>query len=197
MTDLRTPLALALALALASPALAQDVAGDAAAAAGGLSLGESVDEDTVGAAYIADTFSDWELVCIRTEEGNDPCEMYQLLLDQTGNSVAEVTMIALPAGGEAVAGGNIVTPLGTLLPQQLTLQVDDGAARRYPFTWCNAIGCIARVGFTAPEIEAFKRGGSATITIFSVEAPGEPVNLTMSLMGFTAAYEAVTAANAN
>lgn len=195
MTDLRTPLVLTLALALAGPALAQDTAGDATA--DGLSLGEAVEEDAVGAAYIAETFNDWELVCIRTGEGNDPCEMYQLLLDQTGNAVAEVTMIALPAGSEAVAGGNIVTPLGTLLPQQLTLQVDDGAARRYPFTWCNAVGCIARVGFTAPEIEAFKRGGAATITIFSVEAPGEPVNLTMSLMGFTAAYDAVAAANAD
>jgi invasion protein IalB len=76
-----------------------------------------------------------------------------------------------------------------LLTQQLTLQVDDGQARRYPFTFCNAAGCVSRVGFTSEEIALFKRGNAATIRMVPAAAPDQEVILSVSLTGFTAAYD--------
>lgn len=182
-------------LLLASPLAAQDTA------PGGiddLSIGEIVEEDqSIGAAYVADVFGDWSLRCIRTEDGNDPCRLYQLLSDANGNSVAEISLFRLPDGEQAEAGATIITPLETLLTQQLTLAVDGGGLKRYPFTFCAQIGCVARVGFLSEDVEAFQRGAEAIMSIVPVAAPDQVVEVTVSLNGFTAGYQAVTEAPGN
>lgn len=154
-----------------------------------LSTGEVIGEDGDGESYVGNTHGDWEMVCVRVPDEEDPCQMYQLLRDGEGNATAEISMFPLPPGGDAVAGATILTPLETLLTAQLVMQVDGGAAKRYPFTFCTAIGCIARVGFTATEIDAFRRGAQAIWTLVPVAAPDQTVDLSMSLMGFTAAFE--------
>lgn len=155
---------------------------------GGLSTGEIISPDGDGDSYIGNTHGDWEMVCVRLADEPDPCQMYQLLRDAEGNATAEITMFPLPPGQEAAAGATILTPLETLLTAQLVMQVDGGAAKRYPFTFCTAIGCIARVGFTAEEVESFRRGATATWSLVPVAAPDQVVELNMSLIGFTAAF---------
>lgn len=158
-----------------------------------LSTGEVLGEEMGDGSYIGNTHGDWELICIAIPDEPDPCQMYQLLRDDEGNATAEVTLFPLPPGGEAVAGATILTPLETLLTAQLVMQIDGGAAKRYPFTFCAAVGCIARVGFTAEEVDAFRRGAAATWTVVPVAAPDQSVDLTMSLIGFTAAFEELAA----
>jgi invasion protein IalB len=153
--------------------------------------------DGVGTTYTQATFEAWEQRCIRTADGSDPCQLYQLLKDANGNAVAEISMFGLPDGQPAAAGATIVVPLETLLTEQLMLAIDSAPAKRYPFSWCAAVGCFARVGFTAEEVDAFRRGAVATMTIVPVAAPDQKVVLEMSLQGFTAGFEAVTAANAD
>lgn len=199
MLDLTKSLVCTLAIGLAGAAYAQEtpapaeVQGDAASTEN-LSMGEAV--GGIGSTYTQEVFGDWELRCVRTEDGSDPCQLYQLLKDDQGNSVAEISLFALPAGGQAAAGATIITPLETLLTHGLRLQIDSSTARGYPFTFCAPIGCIARVGFTADEIAQFKKGAKATLTIVPVAAPDKEVALAVSLSGFTAGFDAVTAANA-
>ncbi len=160
-----------------------------------LNLGESTGPQT-GQPYILEEFGDWAMRCIKAEEGQpDPCQLYQLLKDGEGNDVAEVSMFRLPEGGEAVAGATIVVPLETLLTQQLTIAVDGANERRYPFTFCNRAGCVARVGFTANDIAQFRRGNAATLRLVPAAAPADEVVLNMSLTGFTAGYEGVVTPN--
>jgi invasion protein IalB len=176
-----------------APAPAEGAAPDA-----GLSLGEPVDEAAAapagepqpGETYIRETFGAWGQRCLRAEEGPDPCQLYQLLNDAQGNPVAEISLFPLPDGGEAAAGATIVTPLETLLTEDLTLSVDGTATRRYPFTFCNAAGCVARVGFTADEVQQFRGGNEATIRLVPAAAPDQEVVLTISLSGFTAGFDA-------
>lgn len=163
-----------------------------------LSLGNTEQAaDGVGTTYVPATFDAWEQRCLRTEDGSDPCQLYQLMKDAKGNSVAEINIFSLPPGQKAVAGATIVVPLETLLTEQMTLAVDAAPAKRYPFSWCASVGCFARIGFTAEEIEGFKRGNKAVLTIVPVAAPDQKVVLDVSLKGFTAGFEAVNAANAN
>ncbi|NHW17240.1 invasion associated locus B family protein, partial [Escherichia coli] len=89
-----------------------------------------------GSTYVSETFGDWEQRCVRRPEGNDPCQIYQLLRDADGNAVAEMSVFPLPAGQPAVAGSTIITPLETLLTKNITIAVDGGQARRYPFEFC-------------------------------------------------------------
>lgn len=200
--------ALALSLATATAVLAQETAApaadapaadapaaDAPAPADDLSLGKPA-ADGPGSTYTAATHGDWEQRCVRTEDGSDPCQLYQLLKDGAGNAVAEITVFGLPPGQQAAAGATAIVPLETLLTQDLTLQVDAGAAKRYPYSWCSPIGCIARIGFTAEEVAAMKGGVKATMTLVPVVAPDQKVVLDISLKGFTAGYDAVNAANA-
>lgn len=166
-----------------------------------LSLGEPVDgqapvvpttaeEVELGQPYVPTFFGDWALRCLNAgPEQADPCQLYQLLFDEQQNAVAEFSLFPLEPGGQAAAGATIVVPLETLLTQQLTMSVDGGASRRYPFTFCNAGGCVARVGFTQEEVNQFKRGNSAQLRLVPAAAPEEEVLLTVSLSGFTAALE--------
>lgn len=205
-TDMKTStalLALALALSLAAPTLAQTTTAPATGtetpitpddiSRAGISMGEEV--DGIGTTYIKETHGDWALSCVRSDLGADPCQLYQLMQDDQGNSVAEINLFNLPPGSQAAAGASIVTPLETLLTAQITMRVDAGQAKRYPFTLCASMGCIARVGFTEAELAAFRRGNKATLIIVPAMLPDEQVEITLSLAGFTAGYQAVVAAN--
>lgn len=181
----------------ATTALAQSAADGNDPAEGELSLGVVEGEEPgVGATYVREEHGDWQIRCVKTETGQDPCQMYQLLADDQGNSVAEFSIFNLPDGQEAAAGATVITPLETLLTQQLRLAVDAGQVKRYPFAFCSQIGCFARLGFTGDEVDGFKRGAAATVTIVPAAAPDQTVELALSLTGFTAGWEAVIAANA-
>ncbi len=147
----------------------------------------------VGQTYTLTTFESWEQRCVKTADGSDPCQMYQLLKDKDGNNVAEISMFPLPKGGQAAAGATIIAPLETLLTANLQLSIDGSKAKIYPFTFCAQIGCVARVGFTGDEVAQFQKGNAAVITIVPAAAPEEKVELTVSLASFSKAYEAVVA----
>lgn len=142
--------------------------------------------------YVQDGFGDWVLQCLEVPEGEDVCQMYQLLKDANGSNVAEVNIFKIKEGGRAVAGGTFIVPLETLLTQKLTVTVDGGTARRYDYSFCSQIGCYARVGFTEEDIQRFKAGAKATISLVPAVAADQKVIVEMSLSGFTSAYKAAS-----
>lgn len=204
MSDILKVLILCAATALTGPVLAQtatqtpaetEEAEGQAPRNDGLSTGQEL--ETVGETYVKSEHGDWDLRCIRAPEGQqDPCQLYQLLSDQNDNSVAEINMFTLPADDKLAAGANIVTPLRTLLTQQVVISVDGSKPKVYPFTFCNQIGCVARVGYTAGDVASYKRGNEAKIFVVPFDAPDQRVELTVSLTGFTAGFDAMVAAAA-
>ncbi|MCG3266254.1 invasion associated locus B family protein [Yoonia sp. I 8.24] len=188
-----TSIFIAAMLMQGSAVLAQDAeeppAAESADAVTDLDLGQPAGP-VVGQPYILEEFGDWAMRCVRAPEGeSDPCNLYQLLSDDHGNAIAEFNFFRLPEGANAAAGATVVVPLETLLTQQLTIAVDGQNARSYPFRFCNAGGCVARLGFTAPEVEQFKRGAAATVRLVHAANPGQEITLDLSLNGFTAGYE--------
>lgn len=173
----------------AQPAETEETTVTEDSGAPGLSLG--TEESAASGPYVKDTFGDWELRCVRAGETAEICQLYQLMKDGDGNSVAEFNIFPLPEGQEAVAGANIVTPLETLLTANLRLAVDSGKAKRYPYSFCSQVGCFSRIGLTADEVASFRRGAAATVTIVPAAAPNETVALTLSLSGFTAGFNAL------
>lgn len=166
---------------------------DDATVADQLSLGEEAQEAVVvGQPYTRETIGAWEMRCIREESNDETCQMYQLMEDGEGAPVAEVSLFRLPGGGKAVAGATVIVPLETSLNQQLTISIDGGKARRYPFAFCNPVGCYVRLGLVAQDVTAFKRGNKATFTIYPALAPDQKVDLSLSLEGFTASYDKVS-----
>ena len=113
--------------------------------------------------------------------------------DSEGVAIAEMNFVVLADGGQAAAGATIVAPLETLLTKQLTLAVDGGSKKRYPFRFCSAVGCYAQVGFSNGDVASFKRGASATLSIVPAFAPDKVITVKLSLAGFTKAYDTLKA----
>ncbi|MGN7867996.1 invasion associated locus B family protein [Paracoccus sp. 22332] len=179
-----------------TPAPAADAAATNAPASDAPAAATAADADAgpqVGQYYAKETHQDWTTRCIKAEQGKDPCELYQLLKDSDGNSVAEMTLIPL-RNGEVAAGATLIAPLETDLIQGLGFAVGTAEPRGYPFNFCAPVGCVSRMGFTAAELDALKRGANATVTLLPFGGDREnPVRLTLSLAGFTAAFDALAA----
>lgn len=143
--------------------------------------------------YVKETFGDWSMRCFRNENGEDPCQLYQLLREDGGNPVAEFSVFRIKGQAPAVAGATAIVPLVTLLTEELKMSVDNGNAKSYPYRVCTESGCVAQMGFTAEDIAAFKKGKGAQIVIVPAQAPDQQVKIKVSLMGFTAGYEAIGA----
>ncbi|NIZ14657.1 invasion associated locus B family protein [Phaeobacter sp. HF9A] len=195
---------LALLLASALPIAAQEASDQAATDAATeetqapsadqlLDLGTPADAALqVGQRYSKEKFGDWDLACVRSESENDPCSLLQVLLDEDGGPVAEVTMFRIDQeGGQAVAGATVIAPLETLLPAGLTISVDGAPGKRYNFSFCNGAGCVAQIGLTEADINAFKQGTKAMFSLRPATSPETVVSVPMSLKGFTAGYNAV------
>lgn len=159
-----------------------------------LAAQESATEELqIGQPYILESHGDWAVRCLRSEDAQDPCQMYQLIADGNGGNLAEFTLQpTLSDGADAPAAiATIVAPLETLLMEGFIVQVDDNDARRYSFSYCNRGGCVVRVALTPEEVEEFRKGAEALVRLVPVASPDSPVVVPMSLSGFTAGYNAV------
>lgn len=208
-----TPITLAAVLAMTAPLAAQETTAEEARAseetAGAetgeqteqeestadqlLDLGEPVaDGPKLGERYSKEKHGDWDLACIRTEAETDPCSLLQVLTGPQGNPMAEVSMFRIEQqGGQAVAGATVIVPLETLLPAALTISIDGAPAKRYNYSFCNQLGCVAQIGLTQGDIDAFKKGKEAVLALRPAPAPDQVVEMKLSLSGFTAGYDVV------
>ena len=153
-------------------------------------------EPLPGQVYLRETHGAWEVRCIKAaedaEEGSkELCRLYQLLNDEQGIDVAEVNIQRLPEGGAAAAGVDFASPLGSLLSADVLMRIDSAKAKRYRYSRCDQYGCFARFGLTGKELTNLKKGSNAHLTIVAYSAPKTPIKLTMSLKGFTAAWNSV------
>lgn len=176
------PLALSAAFCAVLPsvaAFAQEATTDAA------------QSPAVGEPFVAATHRDWEVLCSQIDEaGTLSCEMWQLLLDESDQPVAEISIAALPFGSEFTAGATVTTPLETFLPFGMGWRIGEAEEMRIEaFRVCTVVGCMVRMGIPAEEIEAMRAGSTATIMIAPFRAVDQPLGITVSLSGFTAALE--------
>ena len=142
--------------------------------------------------YVGAVHGDWDVRCAKTEDGPDPCHLYQLLKDDSNNPVSEINILPISGDDEFVAVATVVTPLETLLTRGLAISVDDGEVRQHSFQWCGSVGCVSRIGLNEADLMALKRGLRATLGIFPAGAANRRIELTVSLTGFSAGFKDVT-----
>lgn len=204
MAQLLKPLGVAALLALAAPALAQDAASttetEAPAAEAAPAEPAAPAEDGPGTTYIDGVFDDWSRECVRnpTGDGADPCYMTQLLKDDTGKLYGKFSVTRITPQNGAVAGAEIALTLELVpfLPAGVTLAVDKGLAKEFQYRYCTpASGCIANPNFSQADIDALKAGEVLNMRFAIVAQPNQLAQIptTVSLKGFTAAYDALTA----
>lgn len=135
-------------------------------------------------------FGDWSIGCDQ-DGGQSVCHLDQAVIDNnTQKPVLQVGVGYLPGqDGKKQPKMVIIVPLGVILPQGLTVQIDDGPGAQVPFLHCMAAGCRTVVNLDAPTIAKFKAGTKAKMTFAAPN--GQPVSVPVSLSGFTAGFDAL------
>lgn len=154
--------------------------------AGGQAAGGPIED------AVRTTHGDWEVACA---PGNDKggCAMAQIGNDVTGTPVLEMVIRKLVEPLEveeqtAVAVLDVITPLGVVLTEGLTMKIDSGNDEAAAFQICTEQGCLVREPVGEDLIARLRRGRTAKLTVFAAQQ-GE-VTSDISLKGFTAAWNA-------
>lgn len=134
------------------------------------------------------TYGKWEIRCVTETD----CVMTQLhrRSEQSADAVFTIVKPQGLVGDDGLpieAFAEIVVPLGVYLPGGLGLKVDEQPAKAAPFERCIEEGCVVRAPISATMLGNLKNGGTVNIVIFG--GPERPVQIPMSLDGFTAAFD--------
>jgi len=83
----------------------------------------------------------------------------------------------------------LTTPLGTLLPEGMSLQIDDGEVSRLPFIFCNQVGCHIEVAVKDKFLEGIKKGNKINLKFFDIGR--RELSVPVSLSGFSKAFGSI------
>ncbi|MEQ8399438.1 MAG: invasion associated locus B family protein [Roseitalea porphyridii] len=134
---------------------------------------------------------DWVVQCATDAGEQDRCQMSQILTAEgTGDHVMTVVLRVADEG--AGLTGLVRLPHGLDLPAGVALDVDErGAPLRAAIGTSDAAGVYAQLPLDARMVAAMRAGRTLNVSMRSVK--GEVITLGVSLAGFTAAAEALTA----
>ncbi|HEY4202557.1 MAG TPA: invasion associated locus B family protein [Devosiaceae bacterium] len=139
-----------------------------------------------GASSLQETYQDWQVACEQQDTGKR-CAMLQQQSQQSGQRILAIQLVA-DAGGKA-ATGTLVLPFGLALEAGVTLQIDDAAAQQpLRFNTCLPAGCVVPLTFAEGTLTAL-RGGTALKVNATASGTNQPVALSVSLKGFSAALD--------
>ncbi|GJL81791.1 MAG: invasion associated locus B family protein [marine bacterium B5-7] len=140
-----------------------------------------------------DRFKDWALRCrTNSESGLKSCTLFQRLVVNDSKQVALNTSIGFLRAedtGNVVPVAVFTIPLGVYLLDGATLQVDKTEPVKLDIERCYPRGCQAGLVLTDEFVARFKAGSNAVMTI--KQSRDEPVELAISLSGFSAGYKAL------
>jgi invasion protein IalB len=131
----------------------------------------------------------WTARCTAADRTQTPdCVMEQrIIVTQTRQLLTGVT-IRQPA--EAAAPVMMIqTPLGLFLPAGLKLAVDGAPLATLPLQTCDTNGCFAGNAVSPELLTAMQRGTTMTVTFQNLQK--KDINVPVSLVGFTTAYNKI------
>ncbi len=138
-----------------------------------------------------ESYGAWEVAC--AADGNN-CAMAQIGNDAGGTPILEMVVRKLEEPLEvgertAIAVLDVITPLGVVLPEGLSVKIDGGREESAQFQVCTEQGCLVREPIDGDLIARFKRGNNAVVSVIAANQ-GE-VSASISLSGFTKAFDAL------
>lgn len=136
-------------------------------------------------------FQDWTVRCEAdpADASVKRCYIIQGVVSGEQRDPVMLMAVAYPPGQETPLATAIL-PLGTDLRPGIEVAIDDGEAKRYPFSVCLADGCQAHVPLDAALLAAFKKGIEGSV-VFRRGPDRRAVKVPFSLKGFTAAVNAL------
>lgn len=133
----------------------------------------------------------WSVICAVS---GSPCAMEQIGKTAAGEDAILMQVEKLPEpttaeGRRIVAVANILTPRNAFLQPGVTLRVDGGQARTYPYFACQNNGCLVQIAMDEPMVAQMRRGArlAVTLAVFQPKGPASG-DAFISLSGFTRAF---------
>lgn len=135
-------------------------------------------------------FGDWTITC-DDEAGKSVCHLDQAIVDNNSKQTVLQIGVGFMPGRDGVTQPKmvIIAPLGIILPQGLTVQIDETPGAQVPLLHCLPAGCRTVINLDDATIAKFKAGNKAKITFVALN--GQPVSVPVSLSGFTAGFDAL------
>ncbi|MEM7526001.1 MAG: invasion associated locus B family protein [Pseudomonadota bacterium] len=135
------------------------------------------------------THGAWEVRC--STENASACLMAQIGKNAEGAPVIQVLLrktpnLKGPKGEPVSAVMEIFAPIGVFLPAGLAVKIDGAEVGRGIYRYCDPRACVVAEPIQDDFISKLKKGSNATMTIVSIN--NESANITLSLSGFTKAY---------
>ncbi|RAH97278.1 hypothetical protein DLJ53_29165 [Acuticoccus sediminis] len=133
---------------------------------------------------LTETYRDWTVRCSTTDGDERRCWMVQRL-NRTGTE-ERILQVELAVSGDT-STMVFLLPFGILFSPGVKVAIDEEAARTLAFRTCYPSGCIVQESPTDAVLSAMRRGQAMTVGL--VVAQNEAaLNLSVSLAGFSAAY---------
>lgn len=156
----------------------------------GSSLSAMAQEAPAPAAEPEKPANAWVVNCSTGGSGTLQCQMSQNLTEsKTGQRVLTVTIRKEPKDGSLAM--LLALPHGLFLPAGATYQIDGGEKVAVAIQTSDQNGAYAAVPMNAEIIAALKAGTNLNIGMESVTR--KPVTIPVTLAGFTAAIDKLTA----
>lgn len=158
-----------------------------------LSISPALAQDTGlpgNASSLREAHGDWQVACT-APEGSVHCAMSQTQV--RGKNRQRVLSIELTTADDGkAANGVLVLPFGLKLARGVTYQLDEGPTGAIqPVRTCLPVGCLVDIAFDANTVASL-RGGSQLNVVATADGGREMV-LSVSLTGFSSAYDRVVA----
>ncbi len=146
---------------------------------------------------VVGTFGDWSVECQAASEAvvkqggpKEACGMSVTVQDEKRKALGlTVWLRKQKQNDKTMSTIQVIAPIGVYLPLGIAVEIDGNAAGRLPYFRCAPQFCLAFSEITPATLEKLQKGSSANFIIY--EAPGVGVPLTISLKGFTAAYDSL------
>lgn len=144
-------------------------------------------------------YGDWRLECRSVKDGKKVCNLFQRIVAEEKENKKKHMMLEAKAGIFSEEGKDgkvksvtrllLITPLGTLLPAQLTLKLDEEKQVSLPFLVCAPEGCLADFVFEGALLEKIKKGKKLLVAYKRMNS--KPITVGVSLNGFSAGLKAL------
>ena len=141
---------------------------------------------------VVETHGDWEVRCTPDKSR---CTMQQAFSSSDGRPLALMSLARLqgratPDGVAIPAQMEVRVPLGVLLTEGLSIQIDSKKKEVAPYSFCTQGGCRVLTPLPESFIAVLKAGASAKLEFKSID--GKTQTATISLTGFTKAFNTLT-----
>lgn len=134
----------------------------------------------------------WTLNCASGATGTLECQMSQNLTEsKSGQRVLTVTIRKQPKDGTMAL--LLALPHGLYIPSGASYQIDQGAKNAVAIQTSDQNGAYAAVPLNEALIAALKAGTTLNVAMESLAR--SPVTIPLSLNGFTAAFDKLSAVN--